>query len=100
MQVLMLCRLRFFGLRRPNNTLFIQHKAKRATQKSNGLPSCVLWVCVSFLLLELRYHLQCSYGALVPLVAQPAAAALLCLKQVVGGYETEYYRGIVLYIEP
>ena len=38
------------------------------------------------LFLELCHHLQRSDGALIAFVAEAAAAALLCLKQVVGGY--------------
>lgn len=50
-------------------------------------------------LFELSHHLQCGNGTLVALVAQAATAALLCLQQVVCGYEAEYHGHVILHIQ-
>ena len=54
---------------------------------------------VGVLLFELCHHLQCSNSTLIAFVAKAAAAALLGLQEVVGGYEAENDGGVVLYIE-
>lgn len=45
------------------------------------------------------HHLQCSDGTFIAFVAKAASAALLCLLQVVGCYEAEDYRGVILYVQ-
>ena len=53
----------------------------------------------SSLLLEPCNHLQGRNGAFITFVAKAAAAALLCLEEIVGGYETENDRCVKLYIQ-